>query len=112
MVPQSLSELLAWATDGDHIRILKNAEAALENTTTDLETQHIRVVALIKLDRFDDALLAFQAIGTGLKDCASLEYAYVLYKTGSLDEAEIEAAVTPSCRGMRHVLAQAVRLSF
>ncbi|KAF2086518.1 hypothetical protein K490DRAFT_44211 [Saccharata proteae CBS 121410] len=104
-VAGNLSSLLAQTHLDDHEEILKAANNALSKSKTDLEAQHIRVVALLKLDRFDDALHAFDNVGDKLKQKARLEYAYALYKSGRLEEAE-RIADSPDGRGIRHVLAQ------
>ncbi len=108
MANRPWSSLIAQSGIEDHAEVLKTANAALKRSGADLEAQHVRIVALLKLDRFDDAYHAFQSSGKKLKDRASLEYAYLLYKTWRFAEAELEAGAKPHCRGMRHVSAQAV----
>ncbi|TKA75340.1 hypothetical protein B0A55_05560 [Friedmanniomyces simplex] len=90
----------------DHEEILKAATSALKQSKGDLDAQHAKVVALLKLDRFDDAIHAFDAGGEGLKERARLEYAYTLYKTGKPSEAA-EVAQQGEERGYKHVAAQA-----
>lgn len=102
----SLPGLLRNLDLTDHEEVLKTANAALKQSKTDTQAQHIRIVALLKLDRFDDAVRAFQDAGDALKQRAPLEWAYALYKAGRLQEAE-EAAGKGKGRGMQHVLAQA-----
>ena len=86
-----LSALLARLdlNDGtvDHDKILQAVNAQLAKSKNNVDLQHIRAVALLKLDRFDDALRQFEQGGDKLKQKAPLEYAYALYKTGKLDEA-------------------------
>ncbi|KAK8254089.1 hypothetical protein IWZ00DRAFT_218870 [Phyllosticta capitalensis] len=105
-----LSALLARLdlNDGtvDHDKILQAVNAQLAKSKNNVDLQHIRAVALLKLDRFDDALRQFEQGGDKLKQKAPLEYAYALYKTGKLDEAS-KVASGSSGRGINHVLAQA-----
>ncbi|KAK5012110.1 Signal recognition particle subunit SRP72, partial [Cryomyces antarcticus] len=104
---QSLSALLRQTHLDDHEEVLKAANAALKKSKSDLEAQHVKVVALLKLDRFDDALRVLEEGGQQLKERAQLEHAYALYKAGNSAEAvEIVGAVDRS-RGMLHVEAQA-----
>lgn len=104
---QSLSSLLQRSTLDDHEEVLKACNAALKKSKHDTEAQYVRVVALIKLDRFDDALRAIEEGGDALKARGQLEWAYALYKTGKLEEAT-GIASRASDRGSRHVEAQAV----
>jgi signal recognition particle subunit SRP72 len=67
------------------------------------------VVALLKLDRFDDAMRVFDEGGDGLKETAKLEYAYALYKNGELEKAEeVASSAASTSRALEHVEAQAV----
>ncbi|KAK7607394.1 signal recognition particle protein-like protein [Phyllosticta paracitricarpa] len=105
-----LSALLARLDldDGnaDHDKILQAVNTHLAKSKNDVNLQHMRSVALLKLDRFDDALRQFEQGGDKLKQKAPLEYAYALYKTGKLEEAS-KVASGNSGRGINHVLAQA-----
>lgn len=83
----------------------------LKKSKADILTQHVKVVALLKLDRYDDAARFFEEAGNGLKSQASLEYAYTLYKTGKLQEAAEQAAGIDGHRAAKHVQAQSVRAS-
>ncbi|OCK83547.1 hypothetical protein K432DRAFT_379407 [Lepidopterella palustris CBS 459.81] len=104
----SLSALLRQTTLDDHEEFLKAANAELKKSKTDLEAQHVKVVALLNLERYDDVLKLFEDGGDGLKERAKLEYAYALYRAGRPDEAVNIAENTESGgRGMKHVLAQA-----
>ena len=60
--------------------ILKAANASLKKSKSDAVAQRTRVVALLKLERFNDALRAFEEGGDDLKEQCALEYAYALYK--------------------------------
>jgi signal recognition particle subunit SRP72 len=101
----SLTALLQGTTIEDHEEVLKAANAALKSAKGDQDALHTRVVALLKLDRFDDALRALDDGGDKLAEYCVLEKAYALYKTGKLEEAEklVEGAQK---RGLKHVAAQ------
>lgn len=105
--PATLATLLRSASLDDHTEILNAANAALRSNAKDKSAQVARVVALLKLDRFGDALRALEEGGEALKKNAALEYAYALYKVERLQEAQ-EAiqrygAKSPS---MQHMEAQ------
>ena len=102
-----LSSLLKRTTIDDHEAVLKACNATLKQSKTDLDAQHVKVVALLKLDRFDDALQALDAGGSGLQERACFERAYALYKTGKLEEANSIAESIIKARGAKHVQAQA-----
>jgi signal recognition particle subunit SRP72 len=108
--PKSLSALLQRATIDDDEEVLQTCNAVLAKSKGDLEAQHVKVVALLNLDRFEDALRVLEECGDALKSRASLEWAYTLYKVGRLNEAVDIAAKTPAGRGAKHVQAQAVGL--
>lgn len=103
--------MLKNSTVDDHEAVLKACNATLRQAKSDLNAQHIKVVALLKLERYDDALRALEAGGDRLKQAALLERAYALYKIGSLKEANELAKSIENSRGARHVEAQAVRLN-
>ncbi len=113
----ALNSLLRNTSVQDHAEALSIATAAVraaKGRGADLATaQHTRVVALLNLDRFDDALRAIAEGGDALAAACTFEKAYALYKTGDLDAAEAvlrdaEAnAATPSAqRGLKHVAGQ------
>ena len=106
-----LRTLLKKSTVDDHEAVLKACNATLRQAKSDLDAQHIKVVALLKLERYDDALRALEAGGDRLKQTAVLERAYALYKVGSLKEANELAKSIEDSRGARHVEAQAVCLN-
>lgn len=103
---RSLASLLKQTDIEDHEEVLASADAALKQSKGDLDAQHIRVVALLKLDRYADAVKAVENGGQKLKDRAALEYAYALYKDGKPAEAA-EIAQAGSERGYKHIEAQA-----
>ncbi|KAI0115449.1 hypothetical protein GGR51DRAFT_546268 [Nemania sp. FL0031] len=94
----ALASLLRTATIQDHDEVLKLANAAIRASKSDTDAQHTRVVALLKLDRFDDALRAIAEGGHALEAECILEKAYALYKTGHLQEAHNAAESAPSAQ--------------
>jgi Putative TPR-like repeat len=107
---QTLSTLLRRSTIGDPEEVLELCNAALRKSRNDIQAQHAKVVALLKLDRYEDSLRVLEEGGEDLIKKASLEYAYALYKSGKLDEAADFAARINAGRGAKHVEAQAVGL--
>jgi signal recognition particle subunit SRP72 len=105
---QSLSQLLQRSSIEEHDEVLKACNAALKKSKTDLQAQHAKVVALLKLDRYEDSLRVLEEAGDALKSKAPIEYAYALYKCGRLSEAAEIAASSATGRGAKHVEAQAV----
>jgi signal recognition particle subunit SRP72 len=103
--------LLRQTTIDDHEEVLKAANAALKKTKSDLEAQHVKAVALLNLERYDDVLKVFEDGGDRLKERAKLEYAYALYRAGHQVEAVKISEAVDGGRGVKHVLAQAVGLS-
>ncbi|ERT02382.1 signal recognition particle subunit SRP72 [Sporothrix schenckii 1099-18] len=109
----ALNSLLRGASIDDHEEALKLANAAIGNGTAgsaspeQLTALHAKVVALLKLDRFDDALRTVAAGGDALAARTVLERAYALYKTGDLDAAAaLAASQGASHRALKHVAAQ------
>ncbi|OTA78137.1 hypothetical protein M434DRAFT_402287 [Hypoxylon sp. CO27-5] len=106
----TLTSLLRASTIQDHDDILKAANAAINASKRDINSQHTRVVALLKLDRFDDVLRAIAEGGDGLEKECVFEKAYALYKSGQLEDAEktLRTASGPSksSRAFRHLTAQ------
>ncbi|CEI65736.1 hypothetical protein FVEN_g7581 [Fusarium venenatum] len=104
----ALSALLRQSSIHDHDEVLKAANAALKANKNDTDSQHTRVVALLKLDRFEDALRAIADGSPTLHSRIYLEHAYALYKTGKLDEATsvLQAAGLEKKRSLQHIAAQ------
>jgi signal recognition particle subunit SRP72 len=109
--PPPLSALLKKATIDDHEEVLQTCNAALKQYKGNLEAQHIKVVALLKLDRHDDALRVLGDSSDELKRSAGLEYAYALYKVGELEKALEISNKLGENRGANHVQAQAVGIT-
>ncbi|KAI0909474.1 hypothetical protein F4823DRAFT_562903 [Ustulina deusta] len=106
----TLASLLRASTIQDHGEVLKLANAAIKISKTNIDAHHTRVVALLKLDRFDDALRAIAEGGHALESRCVLEKAYALYKTGHVQEAWDTAEEAPPAqadsRPFRHLRAQ------
>jgi len=78
----ALASLLKQTSIEDHESVLQAANAQLKQSKGDIEAQHVKVVALLHLDRFEDAVKAVEHGGAKLKEQARLEHAYALYKSG------------------------------
>lgn len=102
----SLSALLKNSSLEDHEQILEACNKTLKTSSSDIQAQHVKVVALLKLDRYEEAVKFVEGAGDNLRKTAALEYAYALYKTGRLQEA-VEVSSQLQERGARHVEAQA-----
>ncbi|MCJ1343637.1 Signal recognition particle core component [Peltigera leucophlebia] len=103
----SLTALLKQTTIDDHEAVLKACNVTLKQSKGDLQVLHTKSVALLKLDRYDDALRALEEGGDRLKDKAGPERAYALYKLNELEQARTVAESVLDNRGARHVEAQA-----
>lgn len=103
---KTLSALLQRTSIEDHEEVLKACNASLKQSKGDLELQHIKLVALLKLDRYDDALRVLEEGGDRLKQKAPTERAYALYKVGDYEEAKNVANRISEERGAMHVEAQ------
>ncbi len=101
-----LTALLKRAVLDDHDELLKASNAALKKSKTDVEAQCIKTIALVKLDRYDDAVKLVEESGQSLRERVALEYAYALYKVGRLEEAA-DVAKSAENRGGQHLEAQA-----
>ncbi|KAK4143763.1 uncharacterized protein C8A04DRAFT_12043 [Dichotomopilus funicola] len=115
----ALNSLLRGASIDDHAEALDLASAALRaakgHPAQLSHAQHVRVVALLNLDRFDDALRAIAEGGDALARNCAFEKAYAFYKTGDLEAAQTvlreagagaSAASERAQRGLKHIAAQ------
>jgi len=113
--PATLATLLKKLSvdDEDDEQILNHANNVLKKFKTDASALRTKLVALIKLERYDDAikLLDNEDVKDKL-DNLELERAYCLYKVGRIaDAAEVAkkgAAGAKRKRGLQHVEAQSV----
>ncbi|KAI4723243.1 putative signal recognition particle protein [Aureobasidium sp. EXF-10727] len=105
----TLASLLGQASITDHNQVLSACEATLSKSKNDLQALQVKIVALLNLDRFQDAIATVEAGGEDIKQRARLEYAYALYKNGHSGKAAEVACQdgSESDRGLRHVEAQA-----
>jgi signal recognition particle subunit SRP72 len=101
-----LTALLKKATLDDHDELLKASNAALVKNKSDIEAQRVKTIALVKLDRYQEAVTFVEERGQSLQERVLLEYAYSLYKVGRLEEAA-EVAKSAGTRGAQHLEAQA-----
>jgi signal recognition particle subunit SRP72 len=108
MVAQSLASLLQRASIDDHEEVIQSCNAILAKSKSDLKAQHIKVIALLKLDRYEEALETFGYKGSALEQSAGLEYAYASYKCGFLEQATEAVTRAAAGRGATHLEAQVV----
>lgn len=114
-----LTSLLARSSIDDHDEALSLADAALSSLKAGspdrLTAQHTKVVALLRLERYEDALRVIADGGDALASRCLLENGYALYKTGALDDAfALLGGVEPGRdqhdaskeRARRHIAAQ------
>lgn len=101
----TLTSLLRNASITDHEEILKATNAILKTSKLDSNALHTRSIALLKLDRFDDALRALDDGGDELASQCVLERAYALYKVGKLEDAA-KVCKEGNSRALNHVAAQ------
>lgn len=101
----TLSALLRDSSITDHNEILKATNDVLKSSKLDPNALHTRAVALLKLDRYDDALKALDDGGDKLASQCILERAYALYKTGKLADAA-KVCEGGDSRGLKHIAAQ------
>ncbi|KAF2763432.1 hypothetical protein EJ05DRAFT_472340 [Pseudovirgaria hyperparasitica] len=102
----SLAALLSKTKLDDPEDVLRAANEALKKNRTNPEALHVKAIALLKLDRFEDALNVFEDGGNKLQETAALGYSYALYKAMELEKAEEVASKAEQSRGISHVLAQ------
>lgn len=106
-LPASLSSLLKRSSLDDHEQVLSECNKALKiSKGSDTDIQRVKIVALLKLDRYDEAAKFIENnIGAELRKDVGLEYAYALYKCGKEKEAA-EIASSLKSRGAQHIEAQ------
>jgi signal recognition particle subunit SRP72 len=106
---RNLSAILQQVHLSGPEEVLKAANDALNTSKSDATAHRVRIVALLKLERYNDALKAFEGAGPAVRRDAPLEFAYALYKSGKNDKAIsfVEREESKS-RALLHVAAQAV----
>lgn len=111
---ESLLKKLSLTEDApDHEEILKHANNVLKSSKGNPRALHTKVVALLNLDRHEDALRVFTSNNDKIfLDIAVLEHAYCLYKVGKLQDAldlsQTVLAANPNARALKHIAAQTV----
>ena len=108
MAPSTLASLLARTEIDDHDEILKAANAALKGSADNEEAQRARLISLLKLECYEDALESLKKGSSQVQQSCQFEKAYALYKAGHLEEARQIAKEIKDHRGARHVEAQSV----
>ena len=112
--PASLTALLKdLSVNEDDEQILKHANNVLKKYKSDSPALRTKLVALIKLERYQDAIRLLESDETkGKLDDVELEHAYSLYKVGRISDAVEVAnqgvAGEKRNRGLQHVKAQSV----
>lgn len=105
------SNLSLAASSNDYDKVLEIADQVLKSSPLDSLAAKEKITALIKLDRYKEAL-AFLTESTFLKDEETLlERGFCLYKVGKCAEAE-EVLKTASGRTADHIRAQNVAPSY
>ena len=104
----ALTNLLRKATLNDDSEVLASATRALQQSSSNQEAQHAKLVALLKLDRYDEAARWLDGCDAQLASHIALERAYTLYKLGRWEEAATVAAAHAGRRALKHVEAQSV----
>src|SRR5690242_15721407 len=90
----SLASLLQKLTigDEDNDEVLKYANNILKKSKSDAFALRTKVVALIKLERYNDALNLLEGPEGKSLSQVELEHTYCLYKVGRLEEARALAS--------------------
>jgi len=104
----SLTAALSRVSLDDHEEVLKIAESTLKKTPSDITAQHVKVVALLKLDRYSDVIRLVKDARPELKEKVWFEYGYALYRSEKPEEAVAILEAHGGERGINHLLAQAV----
>lgn len=102
----NLTSLLKKSTLDDHDALLQAADGALKSSPNDTQAQQIKAVALLKLERYSDALTYF-AHAKDLQESLPEAYSYCLYRSGKFEEAVTAASSVQDSRGAQHIKLQA-----
>lgn len=102
----TLASLLKKSTIEDHDEVLKASEKELKGSPNDSQAQQAKAIALLKLERYEDALKYFSGL-SALKGSLPEAYAYCLYRSGKFEEAVKAASEVQDSRGAQHITLQA-----
>ncbi|KAK5095841.1 Signal recognition particle subunit SRP72 [Exophiala xenobiotica] len=102
----NLTSLLKKSTLDDHDALLQAADGALKSSPNDTQAQQIRAIALLKLERYSDALAYFGHV-KDLRESLPEAYSYCLYRSGKFEEAVAAASSVQNSRGAQHIKLQA-----
>jgi signal recognition particle subunit SRP72 len=109
----SLSELLSRltlaASSNDFERVVAISNEVLKSSPNDSRAARQKIIALIKLDEYKDALAFLDECTFLNKNDTILERGFCLYKLGKGSEAE-EVLKEGSGRAIQHVRAQNVHI--
>lgn len=101
-----ITSLVKKATIDDHGANLQTSEQTLKTSPTDSEALQTKAVALLKLERYADALKHFAQTQSLQKELPEA-YAYCLYRQGKFEEAVAVASEVKNSRGAQHITLQA-----
>lgn len=102
----SLASLLKKSTLDDHEALLLASEEVLQSSPTDSQALQVKAIALVKLERYADALKQFSQTQSLQADLPEA-YAYCLYRSGNFEDAVKAASSVKGSRGAQHVTLQA-----
>lgn len=102
-----LSALLQSSSLVDENEVLAAANQSIKADENNLVAHHTKIVALLKLDRFQDAITAISEGSNALQSQCAMEKAYALYKIGEIEDASKTLFNTTSSNvGFKHLAAQ------
>jgi tetratricopeptide (TPR) repeat protein len=114
-VAVDLSELLSRlnlaSSSDDYDRVVDISNEILKSSPTDSRAAREKIAALIKLDKYKDALEFIQASTFLDSHDTILERGFCLYKLGKGDEAQ-KVLEEGSGRAVQHIRAQNVPVSY
>lgn len=102
----ALATLLKKSTLDDHDALLKASNQALSASSNDSQAQQVKAIALVKLDRHEEALQHFEKY-KDIQQSLPEAFAYVLYKNDKFTEAVAALSDTKDSRGAEHIRLQA-----
>jgi signal recognition particle subunit SRP72 len=104
------SRLTLAASTNDYDRVLSISNEVLKSSPTDSRAAKQKIIALIKLDKYREALTFLGECSFLRKEDTLLEKGFCLYKLGQGAEAE-KVLEEGAGRGVLHIRAQNVSLS-